>query len=121
MSTELSFARDLQGYNAYAPKFSTNIYSATLVASAASSITVPSNYSGWIMYVRVQPNGWCWCSRTGTATIPSAGTFAASNSEIIVGTIEFKRSVLAGDVISFITENATCDIEVSLFANIFPH
>lgn len=115
MSTELSFGRDAQGYNAYAPPFPTNIFTATLAASTAESFTVPSNYSIWVMYVRIEPAGWCWVSRTATAAIPAGGTFAASSSELIVGTIEYKRLVYAGDVISFLTPNTTCDISISLY------
>jgi len=113
MSTELYFARDVQGYCAYAPQFPKDIYTATLAAGAASSITVPNNLSTWVMYVRVQPNGWVWVSNGSTAAVPAAGTFATATSELICGTIEFKRIVKAGDVISFITANTTCDIEVA--------
>lgn len=115
MSTELSFGRDVQGYNAYAPQFPTDIHTATLAANTAKSITVPSNYPVWIMYVRVQPNGWCWVSRTGTAAVPAGSTFASSASELIAGTIEYKRLVYAADVISFITPNTNCDISVSFY------
>ena len=120
MSTLLNFGRDVQGFNAYAPQFPTDIYTATLAASTAESVTVPANYSTWIMYVRVQPNGWCWCSRTTTAAIPAGGTLAAASAELVVGTIEFKRTVYAKDVISFITPNTTCDIEVAFFPVTYP-
>lgn len=120
MSTLLNFGRDVQGYNTYAPQFPTNIFTSTLAATTAESVTVPGNYPTWLMYVRVQPNGWCWCSRTTTAAVPAGGTLASASSEIIVGTIEFKRTVYAGDVISFITPNTTCDIEVAFFAITYP-
>lgn len=120
ISTELNFGRDVQGFNAYAPQFPTDVYTATLAASTATSVTVPSNKPSWIMYVRVQPNGWCWCSRAGTAQVPADGTLAARASEIVDGTIEFKRTVYAGDVISFITPNTTCDLEVAFFAASYP-
>lgn len=120
MSTQLNFGRDVQGFNAYAPQFPTDIFTATLAASTAESVTIPGNYPVFIMYVRVQPNGWVWCSRTTTAAVPTGGTLAAAKSELIAGTIEFKRQVNAGDVISFITPNTTCDIEVALFASNFP-
>jgi hypothetical protein len=115
MTTQLLFGRDAQGYNAYAPQFPTNIYTATLSMDAAESITIPSNFTTFIMYVRVQPNGWCWVSRGHTAAVPAGGTFASSNSELIAGTIEYKRLVYAGDVISFLSHNTTCDISVSLY------
>lgn len=120
MSTELSFGRDMQGYNTYAPQFPINIFTATLAAGTARTVTVPSNAPTWIMYVRVQPNGWVWCSRTNTAAVPAGSTFSASFSELIDGTIEFKRKVFAGDIISFITANTTCDIEVAFFSNSYP-
>ncbi len=113
MSTQLHFGRDDQGYNAVAPQFPTDIFGATLAANTARSVTVPSNHSTWIMYAQVQPNGWCWCSRTQIAQTPSGGTFSASASEMIVGTREFRRIVFGGDTISFITLNTTCDIEVA--------
>lgn len=120
MSTQLNFGRDVQGFNAYAPAFPTDIYTATLAATTAESITVPGSAPSFIMYVRVQPNGWCWCSRTTTAAVPAGGTLASASSELIVGTIEYKRIVLAGDTISFITPNTTCDIEVAFFAYTYP-
>ncbi len=118
MSTDLLFGRDVQGLNAYAPPFPTNIFTSTLAAATARSVTVPSNAPIWIMYVRVQPNGWCWCSRTTTAAVPAGNTLAAAASELIVGTIEYKRTVYAGDTLSFITPNTTCDIEVAFYVAI---
>jgi hypothetical protein len=115
-TTELTFARDTKGLNADAPLFPTNIYTATLVNGTATSITIPANYPNFIMYVRVQPDGWCWCSATATAAVPAGGTLTDATSELIVGTVEFRRTVIKGQVISFITSNTTCDIEVSLQA-----
>lgn len=120
MSTFLNFGRDVQGYNTYAPQFPTDIITSTLAANTAESVTVPSNNPIWIMYVRVQPNGWCWVSHTGTAAVPAGGTFVSSASELIAGTIEYKRTVYAGDTLSFITANTTCDIEVAFFAANYP-
>lgn len=116
MSTELHFARDLQGFSADSPQFPVDIYTSTLAATTAASVTVPSNFSSWVMYVRVQPDGWCWCRLGGTAAIPAGGTLAAATSELVCGTIEYRRSVKSGDVLSFITANTTCDIEVAFQA-----
>lgn len=118
MSTDLLFGRDVQGLNAYAPPFPTNIFTATLAAATARSVTVPSSSPIWIMYVRVQPNGWVWASRTTTAAVPASSSLAAAQSELIDGTIEYKRTVYAGDTISFITANTTCDIEVAFYVAI---
>jgi len=120
MSTKLYFSRDEQGYNAVSPQFPTDISTATLAAGTGSSVTVPSNYSVWVMYVRVEPAGWVWVSRNGTAAVPAGGTFAAAVSELIVGPEEYRRTVYAGDVIDFITANTTCDIEVAFQAVSYP-
>jgi hypothetical protein len=120
MITNLLFARDNQGYNAEAPQFSTNTYSATLATGTASSFTVPSSTSTWYMVIKVEPAGWCWVSRTGTAEVPAGDTIAANTSEIATGTWEFRRTVYAGDVISLATPNTTCDIGVSLYAVSYP-
>jgi hypothetical protein len=115
MSVYLWNGRDEQGLNVDAPKMPTDIYTATLAAASASSITIPSNFQNWVMYVRVQPNGWVWISNGNTAAVPGGGSLTAATSELIVGTLEYRRVVQAGDVISFITANTTCDICVSLF------
>jgi hypothetical protein len=120
MSTLLAFGRDVQGINSEAPDFPTNIYTATLAASTAESVTIPGDAPAYVMYVRIQPSGWCWVSRTTTAAVPAGGTFVASKSELIAGTIEYKRKVFPKDVISFITANTTCDISVSLYAIGYP-
>ena len=120
MSTFLSFGRDAQGYNAYAPQFPTDIWTATLAANTAKNFTVPSTHDVFIMYVRLQPTGYVWISRTTTAAVPSSSSLAASASEIIPGTIEYKRLVYKADVISFITPNTTCDISVSLYEVSYP-
>lgn len=120
MSTLLNFGRDMQGMNAYAPQFPTDIFTATLTVGTGSSVTVPVSHAVWIMYVRVEPTGYVWCRRNGTAAVPAGNTFASASSELIVGTIEYKRTVYAGDVINFISSNATCHLEVALFQASYP-
>lgn len=118
MSTKLNFGRDNQGYNAYAPLFPTDIFTATLAAGTASSVTVPSNSAAWIMSVSVIPGGEVWIAHTlkgntpVVAAVPAGGTFAAATSELNPGA----RTVFAGDNISVITSNTTCDVEVSFYA-----
>ena len=120
MSTPLAFARDVQGYNAHAPQFPVNIVTATLAANTAQSVAVPLDAPVYVMYVRVQPSGYCWVSRSGTAAVPAGGTLAAAVSELIAGTIVYKRLVYPLDTISFITPNTTCDISVSFYAVAYP-
>lgn len=111
MSTQLSFGRDVQGYNAFAPKFSDDKYSVTLTGGAAQSITVPSNYTNWIVSFSYQPGCNVWVAKNATATLPS-GTVGTTNSEQNPG----QRSVQAGNTISFITNNTTADFGLVLYA-----
>lgn len=115
MATPLNFGRDVQGYNAEAPRFSTNIFSGTIATGTPQSFTVPGDSATWIMYIRVQPNGWVWVSRTGTAAVPAGAPIADSASELAPGTLEYKRTVFAGDVISVTTVNTTADVGVTLY------
>lgn len=113
MTTKLNFARDTQGYNSYAPAFSTDKYSATLASAGSDSFTVPSNYQNWIASFSFQPGSTCWVSINGTAAQPAGATFAASASQLLPGAL----SVQAGDEID-VYNNGTdsADVGVILYA-----
>lgn len=110
-STELNFGRDVQGYNAYAPKDSTNKWTASLTNGNVTSITVPSNYDVWIAAFSIEPGADVWVNFTTTATIPAGNTLAASTSSLNPG----QRTVLAGSTISVITANTVAEISIELW------
>ncbi len=113
MSTYLNFGRDIQGMNAYAPYTSTNKYSATVTNGAETHITVPSNFPKWIAVFSVQPGGNLWVDLTGgTAAVPVGATLASTTSELNPGA----RMIDAGGKISIITDNASIDVGISLYA-----
>lgn len=112
MSTLLNFGRDVQGLNAYAPSFSQNKFSATLTNGAEEKLTVPSNYESWIAAFSFEPGANVWVSNNQTSEIPAGATFLSTTSELNPGS----RKVSAGDVLSFITDNTTADVGVSLYA-----
>lgn len=109
--TQLNFARDVQGFNTYAPKQPDIIFSATLTNGSNQSITVPSSYKDWVMGVSYQPGTSTYVCVNGTAAIPVGGAFAATNSELNPPV----RLVIAGDVINFVTDSAFADMTVSLW------
>jgi len=109
---ELIFGRDVQGFNAYAPLDSSLKWSATLTNGAATSITVPSSYSTWVVAFSPQPGTDVWVDFTGvTAAIPVGATLAATTSSLNPG----QRTVFAGGKISVITDNATADLGIELW------
>lgn len=112
MTTQLMFGRDNQGYNAYAPEFATNHFSATLVNGAERTFTVPSDFSAYIASFSYQPGSTIWAARNTTAVIPASDSFTSTNSELNPGA----RLVYAGDIIHCITSNASSDVGVSLYA-----
>lgn len=112
MSTKLSFGKDTQGYNTYAPAPSTDNYSATITNGAATSIVVPSNFNQWIAVFSYQPGTNVWVSFTTTAAIPAGATLVATASVLLPAT----RTVAAGSTISIITDTATADVGISFYA-----
>lgn len=117
MATKLNFAKDVQGYNAYAPMPSNTKYSATLSSGSAQSITVPKSEANWIAVFSYQPGTDCWVDFSGAAaTLPAGSSFAATTSELLPAA----RLVAGGSNISVITANTTADVGVMLYAIPFP-
>ncbi len=109
--TQLNFARDVQGFNTYAPKQPEIIFSATLANGDNESITVPNTFENWILAVSYQPGTATYMSVNDTAAAPAGATFAATTSELNPPV----RRVLAGDVVDFVTVSTTADLTVSLW------
>ncbi len=117
MSTMLNFGRDVQGYNAYAPSRSKDIWKANLATGVESNITVPSNHEMWIAVFSFQPGTDVWVDLSGaTAVAPSTGTLTATTAELNPGS----RTVLAGDKISCITDSTAAEMSVALYAVSYP-
>lgn len=111
MITKLNFGRDIQGFNAFAPAFSTTKYAVTLTGGAAQSITIPGDNENYIISFSYQPGTNVWIAHNTTATLPTT-TITATNSEQNPG----QRIVQGGDTISFITNNTTADFGVVIYA-----
>jgi hypothetical protein len=114
MTTKLSFGRDVQGYNAFAPAFADDAFSANLDASGGiDSITVPANFQNWIVSFSYQPGADIWVALNATAAAPVGDTFAATTSELNPGS----RTVKANDVISLLNNGSTdADVGILLYA-----
>jgi hypothetical protein len=117
MSIELNFGRDVQGYNAYAPRTSGDKWSATITNGSETHITIPSNFPIWIAVFSFQPGTNVWVDLTGaTASVPAGATLASTTAELNPAS----RTVFAGGKISLITDNTSADVGISLYAVSYP-
>lgn len=113
MSTKLIFGRDVQGYNAYAPPFSKDKFSATIASNGNSTITIPSNFQNWIIAFSFEPGATCWVAHNTTAAPPVGTSFASTTSELNPGS----RSVNAGDTINIYNHGVdAADVGIILYA-----
>jgi len=118
MTTKLLFARDDAGFNAYAPYFSTDKYTATLAATTDTTLTVPSNFPNWVAYFSVEAGKNVWLALNATAAVPAGATFASSTSELIPNVSQYQigRNVKAGDVLHFFSQTGTANVSVAFYA-----
>jgi len=102
MSTKFSMTRDINGYNGFGILPTYDIKNAVLAVGVAQNFTVPSNYPSWIAIFSYTPGATIWVSVNGTALAPT-GAFGSGVSALNPA----GRQVKAGDVLSFITADAT--------------
>lgn len=95
-------------------RFSNLLYSATLSASADTTLTVPSNAQRFKALIKVKSGVNVWVSLNALSSIPAGATFAATTSELIDGIL--CREVRSGDVLHFITATANTDVSVAFYA-----
>lgn len=118
MTTRLAFGRDVQGYNAFAPAFADDAFSATLAATTDTTVTIPSNFQNWIAFFSVEPSKLVWVALNTAAAAPAGATFASTASELISSNFQYPpaRKVKAGDVLHFFSQAGTANVGVTLYA-----
>jgi len=110
-ATKLSFGRDIQSYNAYAPQPSTVKWAATITNGTATSIVVPSNWPIWVVSFRYYPND-VWVDVSGAAAIvPVGNTLAVSTAELNPASLTLN----AGTTISVITGLTSADVSIVMW------
>lgn len=121
MSQKLSFGRDTQGYNAFAPIPSTDKFSATLTTGTNSTITLPGNAQSWIVSFSYQAGSNIWVAYNGAAAAPAGGTFASNTSELLPGSRTlpaFQNNGTTPTTINILNSGASsADVGVVLYAN----
>lgn len=125
MATLYRLKNDVAGYNGFGLQVSDTKYTASLAASTDTTLTAPSgsvigaplnSVNKFLAIVTVEPGGSAWFALNETAAVPAGATFAASNSELIVGGEYFAREVSAGDVLHFLSATANTDVSVVFYA-----
>ena len=116
MTQQLSFGRDAQGFNAFAPDPSTNKWSATLTDGTATSITLPTNFPVWVVSFRYYPND-VWVDVSGAnAAVPGGATLTTTTADLNPSALR----LLAGTKISMITAQDTADVSIVAWAVSYP-
>ena len=125
MITQYKIQKDVGGYNNFGLQVSNTKYSATLAAATDTTLTVPSasamgvpvgQKSHILALVTVEYGEEVWFALNATAAAPVGGTFAATNSEQIVGGQDFAREVVGGDVLHFFNTSGNVDVSVVFYA-----
>lgn len=101
MSTKFVLTRDINGAWIDSTPFAQDGYGTTLAVSAAQSIVVPDNFPNWEMYLTYSDGANVWVDGITTAVIPST-SFSVTTAQLN----PLRKSVKAGQVISFITADA---------------
>ena len=102
-------------------------YSATLTSGGGdTTLTVPSSKAAglinsysvnkWVAKIVTEQGSTVWFAVGATAAVPVGATFASVSSELIPPEQECFREVDAGDVLHFITADATADVSVTFYS-----
>lgn len=111
----LSFGRDIQGYNAYAPVPSNNKQSVSIASAGHATFTVPSTSQTWIVNFSFTPGSEFWVAYDGATAAPPAGsTFASTTSEMLPA----QRFLKSGSVVDVYNNGtATASVGVVMYAS----
>ena len=125
MTTQYKLQKDVAGYNGFGLQFSDTKYSASLAATTDTTVTVPEKgamgaalnaVNRWLAVIAVEANASVWSAVNVTAAVPVGATFAATNSDLIIGGEYYAREVKGGDVLHFLAPVAGTDICVMFYA-----
>ena len=125
MTTQYKLQKDVAGYNGFGLQFSDLKFSASLAITTDTTLAVPlrgsmgaalNEINKWLAVVAVEANASVWCALNTAAAVPVGATFAATGSDLILGTEYYAREVKAGDVMHFLAPVAGTDICVMFYA-----
>ena len=109
------------GVNGFGLQFSDTSYSATLAASADTSLAVPgaratgtqsATYAKFYAIINYSVNGVVWVANNQAAAVPAGAAFAQTTGELSPQC----KYVKSGDVLHFITAETGVKVNVTFFA-----
>lgn len=119
--TKLAFARDVNGYNAYAPQVSAIKVSATLASNGDATYTLPTSAPNWVVNFSFTPGSNVWVAVNGNAAAPAGSTFASTNSELNPGSrivSSVQSDGITNTTINVLNTGAnSADIGIVIYAN----
>jgi phosphosulfolactate phosphohydrolase-like enzyme len=121
MATKYNIDTFSKGVNGFGLPFCDTVYSVTLGANTAASVTVPgasADFSDSIpkyiaVFSFVQGSS-VYATINGTAVVPAGNSLAATTSELL-NLDNAAKYVKAGDVISIISAHAATDVSIALY------
>lgn len=125
MAIMYKLQKDIQGYNGWGLPFTDLKFSASLAAATDTTLVVPSSgaigaplnqVNRFLAVINVEANLSVWCALNATAAVPAGASFAATTSDLIIGSEFYAREVKAGDVLHFLAPTAGTDISVLFYA-----
>jgi len=125
MTTQYKLQKDVAGYNGFGLPFCDQKFSASLAITTDTTLTVPLNgamgqalnsVNKWLAVVQVEANASVWFALNATAAVPAGSSFAATTSDLIIGSEYYGVEVKAGDVMHFLAPVAGTDILVKFYA-----
>lgn len=111
MSTPMSMQVDIRGVCNYGLSISQDSYSVTMPVSTVKTFTTPSTYSKWSAVINYDSGITVWMSVNDTSPSLPTGTVTKVNSMIPPSVL----TVNAGDTLSFITDEASCELNVAFY------
>lgn len=125
MTTQYKLQKDVAGYNGFGLQFCDTMFSASLAITTDTTLTVPlkgamgmalDTVNKWLAVIQVEANLSVWFALNATAAVPAGSTFAATTSDLIIGSEYYGVEVKAGDVMHFLAPTAGTDILVKFYA-----
>ena len=110
LGTNMNLSRDAAGNNTFGLPFAPFKYDNELVTSTEKLLTIPGDYPKYSAIFSIEPGSEVWVAKNATATLPVAGEFLPTDSELN----PVSREVRAADVLHFITGNVDARIGVVL-------